>query len=273
MERRSVSKSLGFTGMMRLYGFTSELRQFAATDIPFNLLVPCGGVIFQKPHPESSQTSPIQFLYLMFHGLNSCHMSAPPKFCLQLFYQRFQYASMCFRQIPIGISRFHGPLHMRCRKGDNIRPDQKLAHFSTYACRGAAMLVDIIAGVREDPIERFRLWFRAARRCRTIEDATAACLSTMDPAGLPNGRMVLLKDFDARGFVFYTNLHSLKGKSLQKTPRAALTFYWAPLKKQVRIQGRTEMVSDAEADAYWATRPRLAQLGAWASKQTDILTS
>ena len=127
--------------------------------------------------------------------------------------------------------------------------------------------------MREDPIERFRLWFRAARRCRTIEDATAACLSTMDPAGLPNGRMVLLKDFDARGFVFYTNLHSLKGKSLQKTPRAALTFYWAPLKKQVRIQGRTEIVSDAEADAYWATRPRLAQLGAWASKQSDILSS
>jgi pyridoxamine 5'-phosphate oxidase len=127
--------------------------------------------------------------------------------------------------------------------------------------------------VQRDPFAQFTHWFRQADRSKAIDDATAVCLSTTDAGGLPNGRMVLLKDFDARGFVFYTNLHSLKGKSLKKTPRAALTFHWAPLKKQVRIQGRTEVVSDAEADAYWATRPRLAQLGAWASKQSEILPS
>jgi len=91
--------------------------------------------------------------------------------------------------------------------------------------------------------------------------------------GFPDGRMVLLKDFDERGFTFYTNLHSAKGVSLKKTPRAALTFHWAPLKKQVRIQGKTEIVPDAEADAYWLTRPRLSQLGAWASKQSEVLPS
>jgi pyridoxamine 5'-phosphate oxidase len=95
----------------------------------------------------------------------------------------------------------------------------------------------------------------------------------LDTDGYPDGRMVLLKEFDERGFVFYTNLRSIKGKALAKTPKAALTFYWEPLKKQVRIQGRTEIVSDAEADAYWKTRPRLSQIGAWASRQSEPLSS
>ncbi len=125
----------------------------------------------------------------------------------------------------------------------------------------------------KDPTALFRQWFGAAKRCKTIEDATAMCLSTVDLQGFPDGRMVLLKDFDERGFTFYTNLHSVKGLSLKKTPTAALTFHWAPLKKQVRIQGKTEIVSDAEADAYWKTRPRLSQLGAWASKQSEVLPS
>ncbi len=99
------------------------------------------------------------------------------------------------------------------------------------------------------------------------------CLSTIDPRGFPDGRMVLLKDFSEVGFVFYTNLKSAKGKSLTSIPRAALTFHWAPLKKQVRIQGRTEIVSNAEADAYWKTRDRLSQLGAWASEQSAELSS
>jgi pyridoxamine 5'-phosphate oxidase len=124
-----------------------------------------------------------------------------------------------------------------------------------------------------DPVEQFARWFDAAKRCQAIEDATAMCLSTVDLAGFPDGRMVLLKEFDARGFVFYTNLQSVKGRSLKKTPRAALTFYWEPLKRQVRIQGKTEKVSDEEADVYWRTRPRLSQLGAWASKQSEPLTS
>jgi pyridoxamine 5'-phosphate oxidase len=124
-----------------------------------------------------------------------------------------------------------------------------------------------------DPFEQFRSWFEEARRCKSIEDATAACLSTISPGGFPDGRMVLLKDWDERGFVFYTNLQSVKGQSLKKIPRAALTFHWAPRKKQVRIQGKTEIVSEAEADAYWQSRARLSQLGAWASKQSEELSS
>ena len=86
-------------------------------------------------------------------------------------------------------------------------------------------------------------------------------LSTLGTDGFPDGRMVLLKECDKRGFVFYTNLNSAKGRALKKTPRASLTFHWAPLKKQVRIQGKTDFVSDAEADAYWSTRPRSVSAG------------
>jgi pyridoxamine 5'-phosphate oxidase len=125
----------------------------------------------------------------------------------------------------------------------------------------------------DDPLKRFARWFAQAKNNKSIEDPTAMCVSTIDPGGFPDGRMVLLKGLDERGFVFYTNLNSVKGRALKKIPRAALTFYWEPLKKQVRIQGRTEIVSDDEADAYWKTRPRLTQLGAWASKQSEILPS
>ncbi len=85
--------------------------------------------------------------------------------------------------------------------------------------------------------------------------------------------MVLLKEFDEHGFVFFTNLTSSKGQALRRAPRAAITFFWEPLGRQVRIQGKTEIVSDAEADAYWVTRPRVSQLGAWASKQSRPLSS
>ncbi len=127
--------------------------------------------------------------------------------------------------------------------------------------------------LRPNPVQQFDRWFEEARRCRSIEDATAACLSTVNADGFPDGRMVLLKSFDDRGFVFYTNLHSVKGAAIKKNPRAALNFHWAPLKKQVRIQGETEIISDSEADAYWKTRARLSQLGAWASQQSEELPS
>jgi pyridoxamine 5'-phosphate oxidase len=127
--------------------------------------------------------------------------------------------------------------------------------------------------VEKNPFVQFGQWFKAAQQNKAIEDPTAMCLSTVDLKGFPDGRMVLLKEFDEKGFVFYTNLHSVKGQSLKKTPRAALTFYWAPLKRQVRIQGKAVLVSDAEADAYWKTRARLSQLGAWASKQSEALSS
>ena len=93
-------------------------------------------------------------------------------------------------------------------------------------------------------------------------------LATVDADGLPNARMVLLKGFDERGFVFYTNLDSVKGHELADAPKAALTFYWKSLQRQVRLRGTVEPVSAAEADAYFATRSRMAQIGAWASKQS-----
>jgi pyridoxamine 5'-phosphate oxidase len=113
------------------------------------------------------------------------------------------------------------------------------------------------------------LFERAARDCA---EPDAMVLSTVDPDGRPSARYVLLKGVDERGFVFYTNTESRKARALDAHPHAALTFYWPPA-TQVRIEGRVERVSDAEADAYFATRPRGSQIGAWASKQSAPLAS
>jgi pyridoxamine 5'-phosphate oxidase len=98
-------------------------------------------------------------------------------------------------------------------------------------------------------------------------------LATVDADGLPNARMVLLKGVDERGFVFYTNRDSQKGRELDAHPLAALVFHWKSLNKQVRVRGDVERVTDAEADAYFASRPKQAQIGAWASKQSSPLES
>jgi pyridoxamine 5'-phosphate oxidase len=98
-------------------------------------------------------------------------------------------------------------------------------------------------------------------------------LATVDRDGTPNARMVLLKGFDERGFVFYTNLDSVKGRELSIAPKAALTFYWKTLQRQVRLRGSVERVTAAEADDYFASRSRMAQIGAWASKQSAPLES
>jgi pyridoxamine 5'-phosphate oxidase len=98
-------------------------------------------------------------------------------------------------------------------------------------------------------------------------------VATVDEAGLPNVRMVLLKGFDARGFVFYTNLGSVKAHELEGAPKAALTFYWKALQRQIRARGTVGPVAAEEADAYFATRSRMAQIGAWASKQSQPLES
>ena len=122
-----------------------------------------------------------------------------------------------------------------------------------------------------DPVEQFARWFADAGADPRIVFAEAACLSTLGPGDTPEGRMVLLKHFDARGFVFYTNLGSAKSRALERHARAGLTFYWQPLGRQVRVRGAVEAVTDAEADAYFATRPRGSQLGAWASDQSRVL--
>ena len=122
----------------------------------------------------------------------------------------------------------------------------------------------------DDPIAIFQeLYARVAERCA---EPDAMVLSTVDADGRPSGRNVLLKGVDARGFVFYTNLGSRKAAALAAHPVAALTFYWPP-DKQVHIEGAVERVSDADADAYFATRPRGSQIGAWASAQSQPLTS
>jgi pyridoxamine 5'-phosphate oxidase len=123
----------------------------------------------------------------------------------------------------------------------------------------------------DDPIEIFRALFeRAAQAC--IE-SDAMVLATVDADGRPSARHVLLKAFDRRGFVFYTNLESRKARAIAANPFASLCFYWAALEKQVRVEGTVERVSDADADAYFATRPRESQVGAWASDQSATLES
>ena len=118
-----------------------------------------------------------------------------------------------------------------------------------------------------DPIALFHAWFAAARTSEA-GDPTAMALATADPSGAPSVRMVLLKEADARGFVFYTNTESRKGRELEANPRAALSFNWPKLTRQVRVEGRVERVTDTEADAYFATRARGSQIGAWASDQS-----
>lgn len=117
------------------------------------------------------------------------------------------------------------------------------------------------------PLALFQEWFAAAKEIEPF-DATAMAVATADAAGEPSVRMVLLKHVDERGFVFYTNLDSPKSGDLKARPRAELCFHWPRLERQVRIHGAVEPVSEAEADAYFATRPRLSQIGAWASEQS-----
>jgi len=124
----------------------------------------------------------------------------------------------------------------------------------------------------DEPLRLFAAWFAEAE-CAEPVNPDAMALATVDADGLPNARMVLLKGFDERGFVFYTNLDSVKGHELAEAPKAALTFYWKSLQRQVRIRGSVEPVSAAEADSYFATRSRMAQIGAWASKQSAALES
>jgi len=123
-----------------------------------------------------------------------------------------------------------------------------------------------------EPLRLFAEWFAAAQRAEPV-NPEAMALATVDANGQPNARMVLLKGCDEHGFVFYTNLDSAKGRELAGAPKAALTFYWKSLQRQVRVRGSVEPVAAAEADVYFATRSRMAQIGAWASKQSAALES
>ena len=124
--------------------------------------------------------------------------------------------------------------------------------------------------VAKDPFAQFRQWFDAARAAQ-VPEPNAMTLATADGAGRPSARIVLLKDVDARGLVFYTNYDSRKGRDLASRSMAALLFFWPELERQVRVEGQVETVDDAAADAYFASRPRLSRIGAWASPQSEPL--
>jgi pyridoxamine 5'-phosphate oxidase len=124
-----------------------------------------------------------------------------------------------------------------------------------------------------DPIERFRSVYALAEKIdrSILPEPNAMSLGTVDETGQPSVRIVLLKGLDERGFVFYTNYEGRKGRQLVTNPKAALCFYWPTIDIQVRIEGTATKVTDEEADAYFATRHRLSQIGAWASRQSEPL--
>ncbi|WP_407184720.1 pyridoxamine 5'-phosphate oxidase [Bradyrhizobium centrosematis] len=124
----------------------------------------------------------------------------------------------------------------------------------------------------DEPFALFEAWLNEAIKSEP-NDPNAMALATVDPDGLPDVRMVLMKGFDTEGFVFYSHIASQKGRELAANPKAALLFHWKSLRRQVRIRGTVTPVTEAEADAYFATRPKQAQIGAWASKQSQELES
>ncbi len=124
----------------------------------------------------------------------------------------------------------------------------------------------------DDPLALFGTWMAEATRTEP-NDPNAMTVATCTPDGTPSARIVLLKDYDERGFVFYTNREGRKGGELRANPRAALLFHWKTLQRQVRIEGEVSDVTDAEADAYYASRARISRLGAWASDQSRPLPS
>ncbi|WGF88740.1 pyridoxamine 5'-phosphate oxidase [Marinivivus vitaminiproducens] len=126
------------------------------------------------------------------------------------------------------------------------------------------------AEVDRDPFRQFDLWFDQAREAGLIEP-NAMALASADPVGRPSVRMVLLKGADERGFVFYSNFESRKGRELALNPHAALLFWWDRLQRQIRIEGEVAVVAEDEADAYFASRPYGSQIGAWASAQSSVV--
>jgi len=128
------------------------------------------------------------------------------------------------------------------------------------------------AHVADDPIEQFQTWFDEALDAE-VEEPNAMALATAAPDARPSARIVLLKGVDERGFIFYTNYDSRKGVDLDQNPQAALVFWWEPLERSVRIEGTAERLPDEESTAYFQSRPRGSQLGAWASPQSRVVES
>jgi len=127
------------------------------------------------------------------------------------------------------------------------------------------------ADLAPDPIQQFAHWFQEAIDCGAVAEPNAMVLSTVSPEGQPHARYVLLKGFDAKGFIFFTNYCSEKGRDLDGNPRAAMTFGWIEQERQVRIEGTIIQTPRSTVEAYFHTRPRGSRLGAWASNQSDVI--
>ena len=125
--------------------------------------------------------------------------------------------------------------------------------------------------VAPDPIRQFAVWYDEAVAAG-VPEPEAMTLATATPAGRPSARVVLLRGFDARGFCFYTNYGSHKGRELTANPHAALTFHWPDLERQIRIEGRVEQTTAAESDEYFRTRPSTSRIGAWSSPQSEVIS-
>lgn len=123
-----------------------------------------------------------------------------------------------------------------------------------------------------NPIKQFEIWLNEAIKAQ-VNEPTAMNLATINAQGRPNSRVVLLKEVNAEGFVFFTNYLSQKGQALAQTPFAALNFFWSELERQVRIEGRVQKLPEAQSDAYFVSRPYASRIGAWASEQSAVLTS
>ncbi|MGC4031432.1 MAG: pyridoxamine 5'-phosphate oxidase [Tepidisphaeraceae bacterium] len=123
-----------------------------------------------------------------------------------------------------------------------------------------------------DPVEQFRLWFDEATAAKVVEP-NAMTFATATPDGIPSARVLLLKEFDQDGFIFFTNYGSRKGRELLANPRGAMVFFWQPLERQVRIEGTVERVSREKSLSYFEVRPKASRLGAWASRQSDVVAS
>ena len=132
--------------------------------------------------------------------------------------------------------------------------------------RPTAPHIVVMITAKSDPLALFADWYEEAKRSEP-DVPEAMTVASVGPDGTPSARMVLLKDFDAAGFVFYTNAESAKGRQLAENPKAAALFHWKSLRRQVRLRGPVEAVSEAEADAYYNSRPRDSRIGAWASQQ------
>jgi pyridoxamine 5'-phosphate oxidase len=148
-----------------------------------------------------------------------------------------------------------------------LTPEQIAALRRDYMQRGL-----IESDLDLDPFRQFEHWFTEAANSQAIVEPNAMVLSTVEPGGGPRGRTVLLKGFDARGFVFFTNQQSAKGRALAANPLAALTFGWVPLERQVCIEGTVSLLEREAVEVYFATRPRGSRLGAWASPQSEVIS-